>query len=304
MNEVKTLAIVVLYNPDHAILSRLLKSVSDQVEQIIVVDNTPNVNEDSLLIEFRKHSCSIEYISLKDNYGIAYAQNVGIKFGQENLFSHILLLDQDSELPPGMVDNLLASEVDLLSRGIKVAAVGPAFIDEKTNEKAPAINIKFLHVEKIAINENAPFIKSDYIIASGSLIRTSILSKFGPMDEKLFIDWVDIEWGERCSKYNYNTYIIPSVLMKHSIGDEYIKMLGRNINLHTDFRNYFIVRNATYLLFSSKIRFNSRLLFLFKIPCYIVFYSFVSKKKFYSFGLLTKAVWDGLIRNMYKGHFQ
>ncbi|AWH89666.1 glycosyltransferase family 2 protein [Limnobaculum parvum] len=298
------LAIIVLFNPDFSTLSRLLISVVNQVEKIIIVDNTPNANTEELKKVFLQFNNKIIYKPLGDNYGIAAAQNVGIKFSQGNSFSHVLLLDQDSELPLSMVRDLLDAEHKLLNNNIQVAAVGPAFIDEKTGEKAPAINVKLLHTKKIPIDENKEYIKSDYIIASGSLIRTNILSKFGMMDEKLFIDWVDIEWGERCNKLGYYTFIIPSVLMKHSIGDDFVKFTGKNINLHTDFRNYFIVRNATYLLFNNSLRFRSRLLFLFKIPCYIIFYSTVSKRKIYSVGLLCKAVIDGFFRNMYKGHFK
>lgn len=303
-DSVKTLAIIVLYNPDFFILNRLLVSVIDQVNHIIVVDNTPNSNLEIINVHLAAFLHKITYKSLTTNQGIAIAQNEGISFAKENSFTHVLLLDQDSELPRGMVSGLLIAEKQLLNKNIKVAAVGPSFIDEKTNEIAPAINVKFMKVDRVEIDSNKSEIQSDYIIASGSLIRIEVLDIVGLMDERLFIDWVDIEWGERCSKFGYGTYIIPSVQMKHSIGDDFVKFLGRNINIHSDFRNYYIVRNATYLMLSNKLKYESRLLFVFKIPCYILFFSILSKRKLYSLKLLLIAVKDGIIGNMGKGHFK
>ncbi|MER2010631.1 MAG: hypothetical protein ABS939_24675, partial [Psychrobacillus sp.] len=99
-------------------------------------------------------------------------------------------------------------------------------------------------------------------------------------------------------------YVAPKVIMRHSIGDEYINFGNKNINLHTDFRNYFIVRNSIYLSLYSKLPLNFKLIQLGKVPLYILFYSYHSKRRLYSLGLLIKAVTDGIFRNMDKGHFR
>lgn len=304
-NKSTVLPIIILFNPDLVLLQRLLDSLVAQAQSICIVDNSPSPNEEAINNLLSHYSNNFTYNALYDNVGIAKAQNIGIQHAKENSFSHVLLLDQDSALPENMINNLLKSEQELTTKGSKVAAIGPAFIDEKTQEIAPAINVKFLHTNKtpIDINSTTP-VKADYIIASGSLIRLEILESLGNMREELFIDWVDIEWGERCQAYGYQSYITPTVLMQHSIGDESVRILGRNINLHSDFRNYFIVRNAMYLIHSSKMSKKSKLLFLIKIPQYIIFYSLASQKKLYSVKLLLKAVIDGMFSNMYKGHFK
>ena len=74
------------------------------------------------------------------------------------------------------------------------------------------------------------------------------------MREDLFIDWVDIEWCLRAESQGLESYIVPSAIMMHSIGDDTVRVLGRDINLHSDLRNYYMVRNATYLLRVSTMR--------------------------------------------------
>jgi rhamnosyltransferase len=295
-------AVVVLFKPDLAILDRLLKSLSGQVDYVYIVDNTPGADLESYPEQFTGEVWS--YHPLRDNFGIARAHNVGIELAEKAGFSHVLLMDQDSELAPGTVDTLLAEEQKLVAAGKKVGAIGPVFVDEKTGEAAPAIVPSRFGGKRMPINLKAEApVATSYIIASGSLISIAVLKIVGGMKDELFIDWVDIEWGERAALQGYISYLTPLVTMRHSIGDEFVSFLGRKINLHSDFRNYFIVRNATYLAIWGQVSIASRLQLARKIPLYIVYYSLCSKRKSYSAKLLCLALYDGVIKNMFKGRF-
>jgi rhamnosyltransferase len=147
-------------------------------------------------------------------------------------------------------------------------------------------------------------VRSTYIIASGSLIRLSVLERIGGMQDNLFIDFVDIEWGERAAQEGYGCYLVPSVTMKHSIGDEFVTLLGRRVLLHSDFRNYFIVRNAVFLALWSSLSISTRLQLVLKVPYYLCCYSWYSAKRASALRLLLGAVKDGLLKRMGKGRFQ
>lgn len=277
-------------------------SVIGQVNAIYIVDNTPS-DELQPYGDILSDS-KISYYPLYENLGIAFAHNKGFELARINSDTHVLLLDQDSELSGGTVSTLLAEESKLIEAGVKVAAIGPVFIDEKTGDAAPVLTSTFLGTKKTKIDFSLKLpIQSTYIISSGSLIQLETLNVVGGMQENLFIDWVDIEWGERASLLGYTSYLSPLVSMKHSIGDEFVKLLGRKITLHSDFRNYFIVRNAIYLGLWSSLRIQSRFQFVRKVPYYVVCYSLTSEKKFYSFKLLCGAIKDGIKKRMYKGRF-
>lgn len=194
-----------------------------------------------------------------------------------------------------MVADLLKAEGQLLSAGAPVAAVGPVFRDEKTGELSPAIRHRLLHVRKLKITvaQTKPT-AADYLISSGSLIRTSVLRQVGTMREELFIDWVDIEWGLRARVHGLLCFMVPTVVMTHSIGDASVRVLSKRINLHNDTRNYYIVRNATYLLRMPDMGWSWRTITFFKIPQYVVFYSWHSEHRWSSVRLLLRAVADGL----------
>jgi rhamnosyltransferase len=296
-------AVVVLYQPDLGLLKRLIACVVNQVERVYVVDNTPGACQaqyGQLLA-----GESIFYHPLLDNLGIATAHNCGIKLAKAHGLTHVLLMDQDSELEPRTVEKLLENERILLAEGVKVAAIGPVFVDEKTGDAAPAIERSNLGSRRVKIDLSGRLpVRSTYIIASGSLVRITVLDRVGGMLDDLFIDWVDIEWGERASQSGYYCYLVPQVKMKHSIGDEFVSVLGRRITLHSDFRNYFIVRNAAFLAMWSNLSAVTRFQMLRKIPYYIVCYSWYSKRRVYALRLLLTAVKDGFIKKMGKGYFK
>lgn len=299
-------AIIILYNPDLTLLQRLYFSLHNQVDGIVFVDNSENliVKEEIKIWLLSIDSSKNTYLDLNKNHGIAHAQNRGIEFAKESGARFVLLLDQDSALPNNMVNELMKVYHKLKNSGYRVATVGPSFLDEKTNEIAKIIHYKGLGVQKVIPDQSKDFEPAHHIISSGSLIPIVVLDGVGEMKEQLFIDMVDIEWGIRAKKQGYDSYVAPKVIMRHSIGDEYVSFGKRKINLHTDFRNYFIVRNSVYVSFYEDTSLNYRFAQLIRVPLHILFYSYHSKRRLYSLGLLSKAVIDGIFKNMGKGHFK
>src|SRR6185437_17012022 len=94
--------------------------------------------------------------------------------------SHVLLLDQDSALPRDMIRELLHAEHQLADAGERVAAVGPLFVDEKTGSFSRLIRHSYLRVHKIAVDQTSERpVETDYLIASGSLIRCVVINDIG-----------------------------------------------------------------------------------------------------------------------------
>lgn len=296
----KIAAIVVLYLPDEALLDRLLNSLRGVVSDIFVIDNTPSDKVTWISVHwFLLKNHHVVYRWLGDNYGIAKAQNIGIKLAIDNSCDHVILFDQDSALSKGMVDKLLVEEQALLACGVNVGSVGPVFIDEKTGEYAKVIRSGLFFINRLRVKNNDVIpTQADYLIASGSLIRMAVLEEVGLMCESLFIDWVDIEWALRAGSLGYLHFVIPKAVMLHSIGDDYVNTGVRKINLHSDTRNYYIVRNACHLMFDSKIGNRWRINIALKIPLWVMFYTLTSESKFKSFKRLLRACFDGFTHRL------
>jgi rhamnosyltransferase len=286
-----TCAVVVLYHPETDLLNRLLLSTMNQVQRIYVIDNTSPSAGSKIPVQ---ESEELHYLPLGRNAGLAAAQNVGLRQAIEDGFTHTLLLDQDSELLPGTVDVLLQAERDLLVSGQRVAAVGAMFVDTKTEIAGPAHRYHAFRLETMRVPRSSPPIESHWLIASGSLIRSSVLSEVGLMREDLFIDGVDTEWGLRARTLGWISFLIPQASMQHSIGDVGAKLLGRKVTLHNDIRACYMMRNNVYLMRVSTMGWRWRSGAPLRIAASLITSSLLAKDKMRRAQLLLWAVGEGL----------
>ncbi len=231
--------VIVTYFPDVPHLHALVDNLRSQVDQVLVVDNS---GAEHSCPKFQSCAC-VEVICNSTNRGIATAHNQGIQWAKEHSFTHVLLMDQDSLPEIGMVAGLLSVEKKLLALGKRVAAVGPTVLDAKTRIAEPLLAVKGVRVLPQQCSETREYCEVAYLISSGCLIRQQILSEIGLMDEGLFIDLVDVEWGLRCKRKGFVQYVGCTVQLFHSIGEKNDSMSGYMITTHSPLRLYYQYRN-------------------------------------------------------------
>lgn len=300
----KIAVIVVLYYPDLNHLKKFIESLDKQSDLILMIDNTPE--KDINFVEIREISSSsrIKHIPLFENYGIAYAHNVGLKEFNKSDCDFVIIFDQDSFIENGFIQLLLSEYKKIEKVESKIAAIGPAFRDTKTQRISPAIQISGLKVNRVEILPSKDYTESDYIISSGTLIKRGSLNLIGNMMEELFIDYVDVEWGLRAKSYGYKCFIVNNVIMTHTIGDQskYVPLVKRYVNIHSDFRKYFLLRNPIYLIFYGKrLPLNWKLIQIPKVLLYFLFVLIYVKADFKIFKIFFKAIKDAFLKRMYKG---
>lgn len=290
--------IAVIYYPNPFLLARLIGSVLPQVDRLFIVDNTP-VWDHKLPEALAQAPNKIEYLANGFNAGVASAQNAGLRKALEMGYTHVMLLDQDSALPDGAVEGLLAAEASLIRAGRKVSAVGPLSIDEKSGRRSQSVRTSRIGVRRCEVPATIKEpVETDFVISSGSLIRSDVLGRVGLMQDELFIDWVDAEWNYRAKGLGFSAFIVPTVVMRHSLGDATEVVCGRQVCVHSPMRDCYIVRNATYLLQNPRMNWKWRLTMLFYIPQYILVHSWVARKRFTSLVRMLHAVRDGMMRRM------
>jgi rhamnosyltransferase len=243
----KVCAIVVSFSPDIATLRRLVAATAPQVDALVVVDNGTS---DAAFDRFCAQAESDRLIILKQdrNIGLAAALNRGIAWAHERGFSHVLLLDQDSEPAQRMVGILMRVLADVPA-GRKVAAVGPRFHDAREDRYAPFVRIGFPLNRKIHSIGSNGLVDTDFLISSGSLIPLAVVDDIGTMDEGLFIDNVDLEWSFRARSKGYALVGVGMATMHHRLGHGRWQLpvgLG-HVVVHDPIRLYYIMRNRLLL---------------------------------------------------------
>jgi rhamnosyltransferase len=233
--------VLVTFEPDLNLLDRVLGSISSQVRRVYIVDNSPIPFDSAAAVQIR----NVEIITLGDNKGIAFAQNIGIKKSLDNGSDYILLSDQDTVYPRCFIEDMLASVNE------DFAAISPLFND--SNQKT--LNQGFVKKGLLGFEKFYPSSGVHYVfqtIASGCILNSQYLDDIGLMNEDLFIDWVDIEWCWRASYKGYRLLGNANVTISHQLGDDSVNLKFREVNIRSPFRHYFITRNAFYLALNCK----------------------------------------------------
>ena len=286
------IGIVITYNPDLGMLEDLLNSVLPQVLSVVVVDNGSRVD----LLKWYKcrNDGRVEFIQLDANLGVAAAQNVGIKWARKQSSRYIVLFDQDSMPAPNMVMQLRVVAEGKVRAGYCVAGVGPSYLDERQNNPPPFIQVRGLRLRRQPCSCHDSVVEVDYLISSGCLIPIATLDAVGGMQEELFIDYVDIEWGLRAKNLGFQSFGACSAAMRHSLGEKPIEFYGRMVPLHSPLRHYYHFRNAVWLYRQKQIPIHWKCVDGWRLLLKYGFYLLFAKPRLKHLVMMTRGIIDGV----------
>lgn len=176
--------------------------------------------------------------------GIAKAQSIGMEWAFNNGADFILQMDQDSEPADGMVHSLVSSYNSLRAQDLNVGLVGIQMFNKSTS------SLNHARLSKGKAIQGTPYKIVRESVSSGSLIPRSVYEKVGGMDNKLFIDGVDLEYCWRIRSHGYLIIKNTSALLSHRLGDREKRILGLiPVNFHDNpIRHYYLSRNAIHLM--------------------------------------------------------
>jgi rhamnosyltransferase len=231
--------IIVCYRPEIARVIELCNGAIAGGAKVILVDNTeaPYLQDDKL-----PDGCSL--VALGFNSGVAYAQNVGVVKALAAGADILVFFDQDSKAGPGLLESLTGS----LTVG-NPEVVSPICIDDATNFVQPAERVnEYGFATKVYGAETHARYPVDIVISSGTAATREVFDIAGTFDETFFIDFVDTEWCLRCRSKNIPIYVVPTAVMRHSIGFGLVRVGPFTVLLHSPARCYYQIRNC-FLLF-------------------------------------------------------
>lgn len=223
--------VIVSYNIGEEIY-KCYDSIKKQVDKVIIVDNGSDAETIKVLKNIDKDK-NCEVIFLKENYGIAYALNIGAKTAVKGGYKWIITMDNDSQASKDMVkvmmdvyNNLIKSEKD------KVVSIAPRFISEG---------------EKICKEEKNIYSYENLVITSGNIVNLDIFEEIGYFKEDYFIDYVDNEFCLRILESGKKIIQVNNAILKHKLGNSLEKkILCKTIKStnHSPVRRYYLTRNS------------------------------------------------------------
>lgn len=237
-------AVIIFHGAQPQTLRNAVAATAPQVGALLLYDNwNPALCEGGDAAP-AANAC---WIGDGSNDGLARAINRAAEYARSAGFRYLLLLDQDSQPAPDMVARLRDALIRLQTSHA-VAAVGPRQRDARSGQPAPFIRVGFPVNHKLFDNAGLAS-ECDFLITSGALIPLAVLEAVGGMDERLFIDNVDLEWSFRARHAGMKLFGVHQADMLHSIGDQLrasrIKTSG--VFIHSPIRYYYIMRNRLLL---------------------------------------------------------
>ncbi|WP_027924127.1 glycosyltransferase family 2 protein [Pseudomonas sp. URMO17WK12:I12] len=291
----KVAAIVVGFRPEMEIIDRLLSSLVDQVDILILVDN--GGSETYLNKDFTKRE-KIKYIDLGSNLGLGRALNVGFEYAVKNGADYVVTFDQDSNAAPNLIESLSQAMKRADETIPNCAAVSPVFFDRRDDVKQyfPFYTSEKGYIEAVfPSEERSEFVKADVLITSGMLVKASVWKESVKYDESFFVDYTDTEWCFRARSLGYQIVGCLSVEMGHAPSDAPpARVFGLSFFRYSPLRRYYFFRNTTRLIKQNYVEsYWKRRLIIGLLLRYVV-NVFIDNKKLKSLRMMSLGVYHGL----------
>lgn len=280
--------VVVFYRPDADCIVRANRLAL--AGRCVVVDNTESVSDPAEI----GLDPDIDYIANGANLGIATALNQGIEHVRTAGCSMVLLFDQDSEPTQELLGSLPAAVESARRANPKVAVIGPAYEDVRLNGVAPFVRFGFGKLRRVP-PRGAELIETDFLITSGSCLNLHVWQDIGPMEDGLFIDFVDLEWCIRARAKGYSVLGASALRLRHELGGEPVSVFGRRYPSHGPLRHYYLFRNAVALMRRRYVPLSWKSTEIVKIPVRLLIYGLFMRPRLRHVGMSLLGMWHGMI---------
>ena len=255
----KILSIVVTYYPEKTLLERNVNAFIDDVEKVLVWENTPDHEKEQYRFLFGD---KIEYCGDGIN-SISKALNYGWQYAKREGYDYLLTMDQDSVFDNFKTYKKHVEEHPLIFNAIYSPLIWAEGRDTSHN------------TSKIV----------DWAITSGMLIPISVLNRIGGYDERFAVDGIDIDLCLKAKRFDIPTLQFSDIILFHRFGNPIESSIAGHTKLSNNYpssRLYSIYLSQAILL----RRYNSKSLvknfcraYLYKTPKNILLFEKDKAKK-------------------------
>ena len=226
--DVKLAVIIVHYNTSED-LARLLASLAENPpacpHRVIVVDNASQDADLPAVVE-RFPDCA--WVMNAENVGYARGCNIGL--AQVDA-AYALILNPDIVVEPGALDRLIAYAEDHPRAGL----VGPQLLNEDGSVQDSCrrfYTFRTLLMRRTFLGKLFPDSRTvahhlmrdfdhasnrpvDWVLGGCLLARREAVAAVGPMDERFFLYFEDVDWCYRMWEAGWEVHFLPEVRLVH-----------------------------------------------------------------------------------------
>jgi rhamnosyltransferase len=243
---------VVVVTYERPLHPRLLDTLRDQVDWLIVVDNSTSPEPRREIEELcRSSPIPVDLIQNRANLGTAKAFNQGVESARAHGCETVFLLDGDALVESEFYE-VARKLLETLEGGreVPVGVVVPIVSDESPSVRPPTVAGSWTPVRSI--------------ISSGALFRIALFDQVGGFSEQLFVDGVDFDFARKVRASGRVLARVNRVLVRQPFGQPipssslrvrslervysafyvFNILLGRSNSFHTRLSHYNLSRRA------------------------------------------------------------
>lgn len=196
------LALVIVDNP-HPLLGNSL----DTIKELVLPKAGKSLPETFLLPQ-------------EKNTGFSGGNNVGMSWALEHGFDFIFLHNQDGYVHPDCLLNLALAMENDQSIGCSQALIMLAGKGDLVNTAGNSFNyLGFAYIDHFARSLSSmslePVEEIGYASGSGLMLRSSLVKKFGGLDEDLFLYHEDVEYSLRLKLAGFKIAVVTGAIFYH-----------------------------------------------------------------------------------------
>lgn len=253
-----------------------LKQLAQQTHQrltIFVVDN----GSDDQSVELIKREAPAAYvIALPHNLGFAAGVNRALVYALSRNVEYILLLNNDTIIPPNLIECLVARMEQEPHIGIATPKIYKTGHYKQLWGIGGRMRYAWLTVESMGQTDRGQFdrYEFDFVFGAVMFVRRTVFETIGDLDERYFMYYEDIDFCLRARAAGFRIAVFPDIQVMHEGG----------------------VSTRTYDYLREYYHIRSRLIF---------FRRWLSKQRLLWFGLREVLYIQGVVRrNIVAGQFQ
>ena len=219
-----TVSVVIVNWNSRELLRGCLASLpwdSDDIRlEAIVVDNGSSDGSPEMV---ETQFPQVRLIRNEDNLGFVMANNQGLRAATGDF---LFMLNSDTEVQAGAIERL----VEVVASDPHIGAVGPRLLNSDGTKQVSAapfpsvihrfLPSKFEHahdlaVEKRLLGSEQPIADVGWLSGAALMTRRDVLERIGPLDERYFMWYDDIDWGQKLRKAGYRRVMVADAKVLH-----------------------------------------------------------------------------------------
>jgi hypothetical protein len=187
--------------------------------RLVLVDNA---SKDDTVERVLKEVPEADIIQMDDNIGFARGNNVGIAHALRRGADYVLMINNDTEVDPGMVSRLVAAAEAEEKVGVAVPKI--FYFDEPKSIWSagctyrafpPRIDVNMTEGEDDGRFDGLTDI--DFATTCTLLLKREMLLEIGLLDPECFLFWEDYEFSARVRERGYRMRFVPEAHMWHKV---------------------------------------------------------------------------------------